>query len=202
VDFANPSLLEKGAEAIAFRLTAFAYRRYARSLPLTGNERVLDFGCGGGSLSRFLAPRLEEGGLLVCYDRHPLWTRKARRRLGERRNLLCVSGDPGRIRVRKDFFDIAVVHFVLHDIPRPEREETVRLLARLLAPGGSLYIREPTRPSHGIDPAEVRRFAASAGLKERESVHAREFPLGMTFRGIFRGGEFQEEGTPDASALP
>jgi SAM-dependent methyltransferase len=188
VDFAHPSKVDRCAESLAFRLTGFVYRRYARTLPLTGRERVLDFGCGGGSLARFLAPRLEAGGTLVCYDRFFPWTEKVRRRQGGRDNLFCVWGELNRVRARVESFDIVVVHFVLHDIPRQERAETVRRIARLLVPGGSLYIREPTRASHGIEPAEVKMLAASAGLVEREAAHGRDFPLGMTFRGVFSRG--------------
>jgi SAM-dependent methyltransferase len=187
VDFAHPSLADRCAESVAFRLSGIVYRRYARTIALDGNERVLDFGCGGGALSRFLAPRLDRGGVLICYDLHSLWTDKARKRLRRRRNVIYVSRGMGRID-SVNGFDAIIVHFVLHDIPWQEREDTVLRLANLLAPFGLLYLREPTRLAHGIDPGDARRLMASAGLTERSAARSRGFLLGATFRAVYGKG--------------
>jgi SAM-dependent methyltransferase len=186
MDFARPTRLDLLAESLSYRLAAPLYRRYARTLPLTGGEVVLDFGCGGGGLSRFLASRLERGGMLVCYDPYPVWTGVVRKRLARADHVHCAAGGFGDIRRIAGSFDLIVVHFVLHDVRVHERGETVLSLSRLLRRGGSLCIREPLRPSHGIDPAEVRRLMTEAGLKEIRTEYSRALLRRRTFSAVFR----------------
>ena len=38
------------------------YRRFVETFGLTSKDRVLDFGCASGALSRHVAQRLREGG--------------------------------------------------------------------------------------------------------------------------------------------
>jgi hypothetical protein len=58
------------------------------------------------------------------------------------------------------------VHFLLHEVPAPQRTQAVRHLARVLRPGGTIVLREPIAAAHGIAPQEIRRLMTEAGLQE------------------------------------
>ena len=59
VDFENPSVLFILEDKLKGLLGCpLLYNRYFRTFGLKGDERVLDFGCGGGAGSRCLAKLL------------------------------------------------------------------------------------------------------------------------------------------------
>ena len=51
------------------------------------------------------------------------------------------------------------------DVAVPDRGPLVLEMTRLLKPGGRLALREPSRPGHGMPPAEIRDLARNAGLR-------------------------------------
>ncbi len=55
---------------------------------------------------------------------------------------------------------------MLHDVPPWDRPAIVAELARLLRPGGRLFLREPTGKKHGMPAAQARELFAAAGLTE------------------------------------
>lgn len=62
------SFAEKLDDYLVRSLAYFNYKCYANRLNLQGNEQVLEVGCGGGNLSRFLAERLPRGKL-TCIEK-------------------------------------------------------------------------------------------------------------------------------------
>jgi SAM-dependent methyltransferase len=160
------------------------YRDYAESVPLRGSERVLDFGSGAGGIARWLAPRLREGAL-VCLDRCPPLVRIAERRLRRFPQVRCVLGTIETADLEPGTFDRVVIHNALHDVEVDERTATVERIASLLRPGGRLHLREPTKASHGMAPAQVRTLMNGAGLREVRSREETRFPLGPAFNAVF-----------------
>ena len=65
--------------------------------------------------------------------------------------------------------DIVTMIHVLHDIPPEDRDDTLQALARILKNGGALFIREPTRESHGMPMRELQERLLRAGLTESEN---------------------------------
>lgn len=116
-------------------------------LPLRGDERVLDFGCGLGAITFALAGRVRE---VVALD--AVWERVAfvdlRARQEGRSNVIAVCcGDPLEMPFNDEAFDLVVVNGVLEYIPLAVREEigeaqrlALEQLARVLVPGGRLYL--------------------------------------------------------------
>ena len=57
-------------ELIDYRIRSrFYHPAYVRTLALSGNEKVLEFGSGGGCMSRALAHILSPEGSLSCVER-------------------------------------------------------------------------------------------------------------------------------------
>jgi ubiquinone/menaquinone biosynthesis C-methylase UbiE len=169
VDFEHPSLLfilEDGLKELV-GLPLF-YAPYIKSYGLRGNERVLDFGCGGGTGSRCLAGLLKQGGKLTCVDISHYWIDKARKRLARYDNTECQVGDIRELDIADASFDVISIIHVLHDIAPADRQATVQALSRVLKAGGRVFVREPTKKSHGMAVGEIRRLFAAAGLPETE----------------------------------
>jgi ubiquinone/menaquinone biosynthesis C-methylase UbiE len=181
-DFEHPSflfILEDGLKELV-GLPLF-YAPYIKNYGLKGNERVLDFGCGGGTAGRCLAGLLKQGGKLTCVDISNYWIDKARRRLARYGNTECRAGDIRELDIADASFDVISVIHVIHDIPPADRLATVRALSRVLVVGGRVFVREPTRKSHGMAVGEIRRLFAAAGLAETESKETKSEYIG-TYR--------------------
>jgi len=144
----------------------FYHPAYVKRLGLTGTERVLEFGSGGGCLSRALARTLSPEGSLSCVEISPYWVEKARRRLKVFTNIEYLQGDITRMPIPENHFDTVIIHFVLHDIEPSARIDVVSALAKCLRPEGTLFIREPAKPEHGMPLSEIRALMRDAGLRE------------------------------------
>ncbi len=191
MDFEKPNRAELWLHVlVAHGLLSRAYRRYARQLGLAGHESVMDFGCGTGALSRHLAPLLlAGGGRLTCVDTSAALLAVARRSLRRFPNVEFRCGNLAELEVADGSFDAVVIHFMLHDVPAEARPETLAAVAGKLKPTGRLFVREPTRPGHGIRPEEIRRLAAGAGLTEQSHALGGGRLLGPQYSGVFARGD-------------
>lgn len=112
-------------------------------LPLRPDDRVVELGCGAGSFSRRILPRLGERGYLVSVDAAPGMLEQARHNLGRlgTGRFEVVQADIGRPGPWLDGADAVVARTVLHHVPMVEF-----LLGRLravLRPGTRLGFIEP-----------------------------------------------------------
>lgn len=164
MDSRTPSLVRILAEELAGNLilSRTYYPAYARGLMLAGHEHVLEFGSGGGLLSRALAVILHPDGGLTCIDASKYWVDKAQRRLGNTPGIVLLCGDVTRADLPENHFDAVIVHFALHEVDRSERIGVVSALARALRPGGLFFVREPARPDHGMQPDEIHMLMQDA----------------------------------------
>jgi len=168
-DFEHPSTLFVLEDKLKGLLGGpLLYNPYFKTFRLKGNERILDFGCGGGAGSRCLANLLSKGGHLTCVDVSSYWVAKARKRLEKYSNVECKSGDIRELDIPDSSFDIVSTIHVVHDISPAERQYIVKTLAQKLKAGGLFFIREPVKKSHGMPVKEIRTLLSGAGLKEIE----------------------------------
>lgn len=174
-------------ELIDYRIRSHFYHpKYVRSLNFSGNERVLEFGSGGGCLSRALAHALQNGGSLSCVDTSRYWITKAQQRLKPFTNIEFLTGDVTRIQLLEAKFDAVVIHFVLHDVLPAARSDVLDALTKTLRPEGLLHIREPAKPGHGMPVSEIRALMRAAGLRELRAGCTRSFRWKWICDGIFR----------------
>lgn len=188
MDFEHPPLafvLVDGV--IAPRLFRLFYRRYSASIPLRGNESVIDFGCGSGGISEYLAPRLRSGSL-TCVDLSEPMIQIARRRLKKYEYVLCLNGRIEALPIEPDSVDVVVIHNALHDVLEEERQLTLSHLVRALRPDGRLHFREPTKPSHGLPSATYCKMMTEAGLIQVAIKEYKVFPIGAVVDAVFRKG--------------
>ena len=178
-DFEHPSILF-ALEDVLKGLAGgpLLYNPYFKTFGLKGNERVLDFGCGGGAGSRCLADIISEAGHLTCVDVSNYWIAKTRKRLDKYSNVECKAGDIRELDISDSSFDVISTMHVIHDIAPADRQDIVMTLSRKLMAGGIFFIREPTKKSHGMPVEEIRATLSKAGLKEIEHKETRSEYMG------------------------
>lgn len=165
-------------------LAPFFHARFARDLDLRGDESVLEFGCGGGAMSSYLARELPHGHL-TALDTSEAWLERARRRCGACDNVAYVSDDLRQPEVAQGPFDVAIVHLVLHDISADQRPAIVQGLADRLADDGRLHIKEPTKESHGMPAEEIDGLATTAGLRKVSQERGSSIFTGPLYYGVY-----------------
>jgi len=185
MSFENPTPFEKIGFRLEWALTGPLITPYLRGLALRGDEIVLEVGSGGGAVTKHLA-RLLPRGRVVGVEPSAYWCDVARKRLAEAKNVSFLTGDVLSVDLAPETFDAALFHYVLHDIPTADRPSSVERIYELLKDDGCLFVREPTKQSHGIPAAEVRVLAASVGLREERGVERTGRLLKPEFSAVFR----------------
>jgi len=156
------------------------YGPYMKTFGLHADDTVLDFGCGGGVGSRCLASLLNENGRLTCVDVSDYWIARARKRLRACSNVRCLCGDIRTLDIPTHSFDVISIFHVIHDVAPAERQETVHVLSTLLKPSGRVFVREPTRKSHGMPADQIRTLFRNAALHEAQRTES-----SSEYKGLF-----------------
>jgi trans-aconitate 2-methyltransferase len=105
-------------------------------LPLRGDERVLDAGCGSGRVTELLVERLPRGAV-VALDGSPAMIEQARSRLARFGNQVeYVVADLGRPLPVAEPVDAILSTATFHWVP--DHDAMFRSLAAVLRPGGRL----------------------------------------------------------------
>jgi len=137
----EPTCIEIFLTRLAFLLCGKSvYKAFADRLPLDGGERVLDFGCGMGTVAYYAAKKLPYGHL-TCLDVSKRWLKACRKMLRNFGNIDFLLWESPVL--AKESFDVAYCHFVLHDISGSDLESVIPALAGSLKSGGILVFREP-----------------------------------------------------------
>jgi 2-polyprenyl-6-hydroxyphenyl methylase / 3-demethylubiquinone-9 3-methyltransferase len=165
-------------------------------------QRVLDAGCGNGDYTALVC---QAGARVWAFDLSPRMVDNTRRRLI--RNNVGIEeltvGSVTAINYPDKFFDVVMCLSVIDHVPDGERQHAVNELARVLRPGGVLYINTPNRFAYPwriglwimtqlglfpkgkirfITPGQLRRLVRRAGLKPGRSLGLEFIP---PFSGIY-----------------
>jgi len=182
----NPGAFDVVTHTFFFRLMGPIYKKYIRSLGLQGNEKILEFGCGSGEASHYLAALLlKAGGHLTCLDISETWIKAVKKRLKKYPNIDFMTGDILKLPFDRTSYDGVFIHYVLHDIDPRLRPQVTRSLVALLKNGGKIFIREPNKARHGMPPDEIKKLMSDCGLIEIRGITEKNFFLGTFFTGIF-----------------
>jgi ubiquinone/menaquinone biosynthesis C-methylase UbiE/DNA-binding transcriptional ArsR family regulator len=137
-------------------------------------DALLDLGTGTGRMLELLGP-LATRAVGVDQSPHMLSVARVRIERAGLRNAQLRQGDLYAMPVEPDFYDLAIMHQVLHYLDDPSR--AIREAARALRPGGRLLIvdfapheEETLRAAHahrrlGFAAGEIAGFMAAAGLE-------------------------------------
>jgi len=127
---------------ILFSGTAGAMRRSL--LPVlkkntTGQGRWLEIGCGSGSATRSVLATFPKARV-TALDLSASYLKVAQEKLGDFDNVDFVQGDGTVLEFKDETFDAVYSVYLLHEMPREEREKLVREAFRVLKPGGTLIL--------------------------------------------------------------
>jgi SAM-dependent methyltransferase len=142
----------------------FIYEDFADRLPISGSERVLDFGCGMGTAAYYVAEKLTHGQL-TCLDISERWLNACRKTLHSFGNITFLRSRASSPDIGS--FDLAYCHFVLHDIPDHELERVIPALADSLKSGGMFVFREPLKNPKKL--RTIKGLAEQSGLSLKDS---------------------------------
>ncbi len=171
-------LLAWGCSLIAYAVRGkFAVRdRMLALVPWRGNERVLDVGTGRGLLMIGAAKRLDDGAAvgLDVWRSFDLTGNSRENALGNAAleqvytRVKVIDGDARAMPLPDATFDVVLSLCCLHAVPKAERAEACREIARLLKPGARAIIGDRLPP----DPL-VKAFRAAGCQVDRPRFHLR-----------------------------
>jgi ubiquinone/menaquinone biosynthesis C-methylase UbiE len=113
---------------------------------LEAGHRVLDIGCGTGSLA-VLIKRSNPNVKVVGLDPDPKALARARRKADLTRMPICFDrGFADELPYPDASFDRVFSSFMFHHLEAGQKVKTLREARRVLAPGGSLHLLDLARP--------------------------------------------------------
>lgn len=145
-------------------------------------EAVLDVGCGVGTLAIAARRRVGASGEVFGVDASPEMVSGARRKaLKAGMQIAFQHGLAQALPFPDARFDLVTSTLMLHHLPRPVREGSLREIRRVLKPGGRVLVVDFASSStqqggllhrlhrHGrVKPAEIIDLATAAGLVRLE----------------------------------
>ncbi len=164
------------------------------------SERVLDIGCGTGTLVVAIKRRYPDVEV-VGLDPDPKALERAKAKA--RRACVPVRFDRGfadELPYPDESFDRVFSSFMFHHLEAENREKTLREVRRVLAPGGSFHLLDYERPEkpgglisrhlneHFKDNTEQRIVAF---LRQAGFASVRKATSGRAFFGLIRTGYYQ-----------
>jgi ubiquinone/menaquinone biosynthesis C-methylase UbiE len=165
-------------------------RATVAGLPLRPGDRVLDLACGDGVYSRWLAERLEAGGIVLAVDVSPAFLDLARREVQPEfpaDRVRFVRADLKSLPIADGSFDLVWCAQSLYSLPDPV--DPLRRMARATRPGGLVAVLENDEFHHVLLPWPIEvelalRHAELRALIERAD-EPRKFYVGRHLRRVF-----------------
>ena len=182
---AEPARLEVLWQRLLFRLhKPRAFRDFARRMDLSGDERVMDYGCGIGPIAFFTAKRLPRGQL-VCVDASQRLIKACKRTLRRCEGVdVCLPNHPG---LESGSFDLIYCHFWLYRLSPDELPLAMERVAEWLKPGGVFMLREPMDAYDRL--IRIKQLAGQNGLTLQNSRITDAARLGNILESLYKRNE-------------
>ena len=163
----EPSVWELMLTRLTFLFYGKAvYKDFAYRLPLSGKERVLDFGCGMGTVAYYAAKRLPYGQI-TCADISQRWLSACRKTLRHCDNIIFLTCQAQTRELTNESYDLVYCHFVLQDIPNDDLSHIIPMLSGSLKSGGMLVFREPLGETEKLN--LIKHLVVQQGLFLKDS---------------------------------
>ena len=159
-------------------------RDFARRLNLSGDERVMDYGCGMGAIAFFTVKRLPRGHL-VCVDASQRWLNACKRTLRGYEGVdVCLPDEPG---LKSGSFDLIYCHFTLYRLSPDKLARAMERIAGWLKPGGMFLLREPMGAFERLK--MIKLLAGQNGLTLQSSRVTDVARLGNVLESLYKRNE-------------
>jgi len=160
------------------------YRQCVSSLNLQGNEKVMDFGCGPGLVSKHFAENLPCGSL-TCFEVSEAAIDLAKKRLKAYQNVEYILGDIREAQCLAASYDVVFLNFVYYHIEKYQRVDVMAKLAKLLRDNGILVIRNAVSKHGGMSQEEIKRELKQVSFREVSSEMVKSLFIISTYVGCF-----------------
>jgi ubiquinone/menaquinone biosynthesis C-methylase UbiE len=118
-------------------------KKFLRLARLAPGETMLDVGCGTGSLAIAAAQQLGSAGRVFAIDASPQMLARARSKAKKARRQIDFREAPAQHLPFEDgSFDLVTSTVMLHHLPAPARTEAMREIARVVKPGGRVFVAD------------------------------------------------------------
>lgn len=136
---------------------------------LQPNQRVLDIGCGTGTLvvlTKRLYPEVDVTGL----DPDPMALVRAKNKT-QRAGIVArfYQGFSDELPYSNGAFDRVFSSLMFHHLKGEEKEKTLKEVRRVLVPGGSLHLMDFVQPEANAKGLRARLHRMNGHLKENEN---------------------------------
>jgi ubiquinone/menaquinone biosynthesis C-methylase UbiE len=133
-------------------------------------ERVLDVGCGTGTLALIAKQRVGATGRVSGIDPSVQMIARARRKAAGRGLALDFQvGVIEQLAFPDQSFDVALSSFMMHQLPNDLKRQGLAEIARVLKPGGRLLIVDTRRPEeqHGRTARPIHTGPWNSGIQDQ-----------------------------------
>jgi SAM-dependent methyltransferase len=171
-------------------------RRLLDQARIESGHRVLDLGCGTGTLAA-MAKRRAPGAALVGLDGDPEVLERARAKTEDEG--LEVRFDEGlstRLPYEDAAFDRVLSTLFFHHLTSQDKRRTAAELARVLRPGGELHVADLGRPADPLMRALVWQVRLFDGLERTRDNVAGSLPAIFAEAGLTAARERDRLRTP------
>ena len=170
--------------------------RLVREARIAPGQRVLDLGCGTATLT-LLVERLHPDARVTGVDGDPKVLEIARRKAEATASRIVLErGLCYELPYPDASFDRVLSSLVLHHLTREQKLRTLREVARVLAPGGSLHVVDFGKPSTAFGGQLLRLFERGENVRDNLEGRLVEFMREAGFRDAAEAGRHR---TPLAS---
>jgi ubiquinone/menaquinone biosynthesis C-methylase UbiE len=157
-----------------------ARRELLGQAALASARRILDIGCGTGTLATEIR-RLHSEISVVGLDPDPKALARARRKAEQAG--LAIQFDQGfsdELPYPSASFDRVFSSFMLHHLPQAQKDKTLQEVRRVLTPGGSLHLMDFSQ-HHGNDYSQdpVLALVGQAGFARAEKIKGGALLFGL-----------------------
>ena len=162
----------------------------------TSGQRVLDIGCGTGTLAVMLK-RSNAGVEVIGLDPDPKALRRAKTKATRAGiSLQLDQGFADELPYPEDSFDGVFSSFMFHHLEEQNREKTLREVSRVLKPGGSFHLLDFVDHEHGSHGLLShgflsRLFHSTDRLKDNSDAHILQLMRRAGFTNVAKVKESQ-----------
>lgn len=145
----SPERYDAGMRALTFGRITDLHAAVADAAVVERDDRVLEIGCGTGSVTGLL---LERGAQVMAIDQSPemLEIAAARVDIADADRVEWLEQTAAEIdKLPRDHFDAVVICLCLSDMSTGERAFVLREAVLRLVPGGRLVVADDVRPTKG-----------------------------------------------------